>query len=532
MRYFSFDSKVLKSLSLLILISIFSVSGCNNDTFIEAQTPPEEPNTVLEAPTLDMAPNASTPLAGLLELLTSGLSRVSITVSDGTEEFSIDFDELISDHAHPVLGFKPDRDYTVTVEVFGEEGEQLIEPAVFQVTTPQLPLDFPVISVTSTPELMEPGVTLFEAAGYLIAVDAQGDVCWYHDIEFPLSFGDRDVRRIKNGNLLLLAPRERVIELDMLGNAVNIWHSAGSSIGDPGSIPVDALTFHHEVFEMESGNFLVLSVEFRTLFDYPTSVTDPFAPLGTAIVVGDVVVEFTPDGTVVNEWSMLDLLDPYRINYSSLLGLYDSLYEGVFGMAEPTRDWSHGNAVIHDTSDDSIIVSFRHQDAVIKFSRQTGELIWILGPHENWDPEIFGKYLLTPLSNHEFFFQYHQHAPDITDQGTFLIYDNGNNRASPFDQRLPDSQNFSRAVEYAINAETKEVDIVWEYGQFEEDLYTFFIGDADFMPQTGNAMITFGGTQPAHIIEVTRTTPAVKVFDLSLESNFTYRSERLESLYP
>jgi len=29
-----------------------------------------------------------------------------------------------------------------------------------------------------------------------------------------------------------------------------------------------------------SGNLLVLSVEFRTIMDYPTSVSDPFAPLG------------------------------------------------------------------------------------------------------------------------------------------------------------------------------------------------------------------------------------------------------------
>ena len=114
-----------------------------------------------------------------------------------------------------------------------------------------------------------------------------------------------------------------------------------------------------------------------------------------------------------------------------------------------------------------------------------------------------------------------------------MIFDNGNNRASPFDAILPDADNFSRAVEYSIDADTKEVELVWEYGQFEEEtLYTFFIGDADYMPLTGNALITFGGTQPARLIEVTRTTPAIKVFDLALPGNFSYRSERLPSLYP
>lgn len=526
MRDYLYKNLLFSNLVLLILISFFSVSGCYNSSTSNG-------NVATNAPSLTMAPNASTPLAGLLELQTSGLSRVSIVVSDGIDQWNKDFEEFNTVHSLPVLGFKPGRAHTVTVSVLDEEGNDVIEPVVFDVTTNPLPEGFPEISVTSTPELMEPGVTLFEAAGYLVAVNETGDVVWYHQIQFQVGFLDRDVRRMMNGNLLLLLPRNRIVELDMLGNVVNLWHSSGSFDGDPGSIPVDTLAFHHEVFEMQSGNLLVLSVEFRTIMDYPTSVFDPFAPLGLAIVAGDVIVEFAPDGTIVNQWKLLDMLDPFRINYSSLLGLYDAFYESVFGDPLETRDWSHGNAVVHDPSDDSIVVSLRHQDAVVKFSRQSGELKWILGPHENWDMEQFGEFLLTPLSDEEFFFQFHQHAPDITDEGTMIVYDNGNNRASPFDPILPGSANFSRAVEYQINELTKEVEIVWEYGQFEDEtLFTFFIGDADYMPMTGNAMITFGGIQPARIIEVTRTTPAQKVFDLTLFENFTYRSERLQSLYP
>jgi len=532
MRYSIHSHKILRNLLLLLFIGFFSISGCNNNSTSDG-IGNNDINVVTKQPVLTMAPNASTPLAALLELKTSGLSRVSINVSDGIDQWSEDFEELNSNHSLPVLGFKANRVHTVTVRVLDIDGIDLIEPVVFDVITDPLPEAFPQISVTSIPELMEPGVTLFEASGYLIAVNEIGEVVWYHDIQFFSGNLDRDVRRMNNGNLLLLLPRGRIVELDMLGNIINMWHPSGSEEGDPGSIAVDTLAFHHEVSEMQSGNLLVLSVEFRRFSDYPTSAFDPFAPTDSAIVAGDVIVEFAPDGTVVNEWSLLDMLDPFRINYSSLLGIYDDFLESVIGAPVETRDWSHGNAVIHDPSDDSIIVSLRHQDAVVKFSRQTGELIWILGPHENWDLEEFGQFLLTPQSDEEFFFQYHQHAPDITDEGTYIIYDNGNNRASPFDPTLPDSENFSRAVEYNINKFTKEVEIVWEYGQFEdESLYTFFIGDADYQPMTGNVLITFGGTQPARLIEVTRTTPALKVFDLSLSENFTYRSERLPSLYP
>jgi len=169
-----------------------------------------------------MAPNASTPLAGLLELQTSDISRVSIVVSDGIDQWNKDFEEFNTDHSLPVLGFKPGRAHTVTVSVLNEEGNDLIEPIVFEVTTNPLPEGFPEINVTSTPELMEPGVTLFEAAGFLVAVNETGEIVWYHQIQFQNGFLDRDVRRIMNGNLLLLLPRNRIVELDMLGNAVNI----------------------------------------------------------------------------------------------------------------------------------------------------------------------------------------------------------------------------------------------------------------------------------------------------------------------
>jgi arylsulfate sulfotransferase len=261
MRNSIYKNLLFSNLVLLLFVSFLSISGCNNNTTSGVNV--VDVNTVTKQPVLIMAPNASTPLAGLLELQTSDLSRVSIVVSDGIDQWNKDFDEFNTDHSLPVLGFKPGRNYTVTVRVLDIDGVDLIEPAVFEVTTNPLPENFPEINVTSTPELMEPGVTLFEAAGFLVAVNETGEVVWYHQIQFQGGFLDRDVRRMMNGNLLLLLPRNRIVELDMLGNIINLWHSAGSFEGDEGSIPVDTLAFHHEVFEMQSGNLLVLSVEFR-----------------------------------------------------------------------------------------------------------------------------------------------------------------------------------------------------------------------------------------------------------------------------
>jgi hypothetical protein len=248
------------------------------------------------------------------------------------------------------------------------------------------------------------------------------------------------------------------------------------------------------------------------------------------------------DGEVLRVWPLVDILDPTRIGYDSL----NSTPQGL--------DWVHTNAVLHDPSDDSIIVSVRHQDAVIKFSRSSGDLKWILGPHENW-PAAFQPYLLTPVGT-PFAWQYHQHAPMITAEGTLLLFDNGNHRASPFDGTtpLPDADSVSRAVEYAIDEAAMEVRQVWQFGDGASPrLYSRFVGDADSLANTGNILVTHGGLgnidgartseiglgySATRIMEVTRAAPAEVVFDMLLfnpdpaRAITAYRSDRIASLYP
>ena len=166
----------------------------------------------------------------------------------------------------------------------------------------------------------------------------------------------------------------------MLGNTVAEWNAIGHDPElEPDAIPVDTDSFHHEVYELPDGDaadFLVLSSELRTLPDYPLNETSPTQTESEARVMGDVIVAFRRDGTVVQEWKVLDILDPYRISHDSLDPEWQLVYDG------DTRDWSHGNAVILDPTDGNLIVSLRNQDAVVKIDRETGELVWILGAPE------------------------------------------------------------------------------------------------------------------------------------------------------
>ena len=135
----------------------------------------------------------------------------------------------------------------------------------------------------------------------------------------------------------------------------------------------------------------------------------------------------------------------------------------------------------------------------------------------------------------------------ITSDGTIVLFDNGNFRHRPFDGLV--DQNYSRAVEYSIDPGRMTVSEVWSWGGPGDELYfSAALGDANWLPKTGNVLVTDGFrvdpgpplSRYARLVEVTRTKPAQKVFEIILKDpkGFesvgwrVYRSERLPSLYP
>ena len=534
---------------LILCIALGLTSGCAPDTI---------PPRLLAEPTLTHDVNGSAPLTALIEFATDEPAFVTLHIDDGETLQSVTFDEAETDHSVWVLGLRPERRHTISIELADSAANQSARDHTFEIETAPLPDDFPPIQVLfAEPERMEPGVTLFNANfapsgeyGYLVAVDPNGGVIWYSRTDSRTD----DVRRISSGNLLYLASGNAgesvMVEVDMLGNVVNQWYAAGlGQVGADGAVPVDVDTFHHEVYELPSENLLTLSTELREFDSYPTSEDDSGVPTERASVVGDVVVEFSRTGRIVNEWALLDLLDPYRIGYGSLGGGWNAAYGNPDG---GTRDWAHGNAVIYDENDDALIVSLRTQDAIVKMSRRTGDLSWILGTHNGWNAD-WNNYLLSPEGDFEW--QYHQHAPMLTPTGNILLFDNGTFRARPFNDRMAAADSYSRVVEYEVDEELKRVSQVWAHeGRGDERFYSGAFGDADWLPISGNVLMTdggritgaegrssddfFNGQVWARIVEATHTTPAEKVFEITVRDEsrasggwYVTRSERLPSLY-
>ena len=357
--------------------------------------------------------------------------------------------------------------------------------------------DLPPLRIeTCIPERREPGTMVFNvrpgggadltgADGWFIGVNREGN--------FPLNlkFDDpaQDSCALANGNIMFsLTGAGLILEVARSGEAVRQWHIAGKwqdKTPPAGSIEIDVPLTHHRINMFANGNLLLMTAEVREIADWPMRDDDPDAPRGTARVVGDIILEVSPEGDILNRWAMLDILDPHRLSYGGC-----SAYWHQRGIPD-SNDWCHANAVFHDASDDTIMVSLRTQDCIVKFSRETGHIKWILGDPGNWRAPWSDK-LLTPVG--DLAWQYHQHDCSVTPTGTILCFDNGNNRAMPFDTKMPDSESYSRIVEFAVDDSAMEVRQVWSYGDGAgEKLYGCYQGGAYRLPQTGNTFMNYGG---------------------------------------
>ena len=482
------------------------------------------------------------PLGVAVEVNTDEPARLSVEIADdaGVDRLELD-GEPGTEHVVPLVGLRPGRTHSVTFIATDAAGNADRAPPLIVETDP-LPDDFPPLETTvSRPERMEPGWTLLNVYrwgdegndpnfGLLVAVDATGEVVWYYRADHTIM----QAIPLANGNLLYMASLDGVwgilVEIDLLGNVVRRWHSRAAAGRAPaGSILVDTDSLHHEIIELPSGNLVALSSEVRSYDDYPTSDEDADAPRETRDVIGDVIVEFTPDGTILAEWPLLDAVDPYRISYGSLgTGFWEDTYLALGHPTGEAADWAHANALAHDPVDDAFVVSLRHQDAQVKVDRN-GAARWILGPHGGWD-EPWHDRLLEPQGDLEW--PFHGHGVEVTPDGSILLFDNGNNRALPFDEPMAAEDSYSRAVEFEVDEEAMTVRQAWAYpGPGAERFYSSFLSDADRLPQTGNVLITDGArTRPvetedgetedrrwARIVEVTRDEAAEVVFELTID---------------
>jgi Arylsulfotransferase (ASST) len=297
------------------------------------------------------------------------------------------------------------------------------------------------------PQLAFRGYTLFSTFGQrALLMDMQGRFVheWNHER------GITNAELLPNGNLITMAmPSTEVqgqrglngqaaacYELDWDGNIV--WEYT-----DP--------WMHHDYQRLPNGNTLIIKWDElpkrkvkQIRGGYHADGDDPNSMLG------DVVIEVSPQGKIVRRWLSWNELDPKIDEICPL---------------EHRREWTHANSIATSPKGDWLI-SFRSTSTLVQVNPRSGKIKW-----------RFRDDMVR-----------HQHDAKFTREGTITVFDNGVHRKGI---------EYSRAIE--IDPKTRK--IIWEYADNPPfSLYTLMGGCVDRLPN-GNTLIT--ETAKGHFLEVT-----------------------------
>ena len=480
--------------------------------------------STLEDPYVNVDPYDRSPLTALIIFNTKEDATVSFTVKGKTSDVNIShtLDEERKRHVIPVVGLYPDTENEVNLIVTKENGEK-VEKKV-SIETEKLPDKLPEIEIIeSDPSLMDnqTGTLNFAipSTKHPYGYDKHGDIRWYGSM-----YNSHVLNEMENGHLMYLSKDDnggpaynRLFETDYLGklyNAFQISEEAAETEGEGD----EATLIHHDLAELPSGNLLL-------------TVND-----GEGEYVEDTMIEIERDsGEVVKK---IDLKDLFPDTAYEDYGLEDEDEEEGEEVDEEDElvDWFHQNSVVYHEPDDSIIISGRHQDTVMKIDYETEEIEWILSAPDNWDEEM-EQYLVEGTGD-DFEYTGGQHnatvLPDQDDNPDtidILVYDNNIHITHGENDK---SKAYSGAIQYRINEKEKTAEVIWKYGEERgEELFTAIIGSAMYLPDTGNRLIGFGHVnkgENSHLVEVSDEEEGQVAFEARIsdfpDSAWAYRGKR------
>ena len=320
-------------------------------------------------------------------------------------------------------------------------------------------------------------------------VDTKGDYRWYlftnpiYSLDSLYYGGDMMGFRQNKDGAFTWGYGQRYVKYDLMGR--EIWNRR---------LPISYNDFSHSLDPAQNGHFFLRVASSNVKLANGQNVR----------TVRDVIAEVDHDGYVVDEFRLFDILDPYRsdvikaldqgavclnidaskagktLSEEDIRKLNESDHYGDIAGTGIGRNWAHVNSVDYDPTDDSIIISSRHQSAIIKIGRDK-KVKWILGAPRGWKGEFAGK-VLKPVD--------HQGKPiactDATCEGGFdwtwtqhtafridakskpgvvylTAFDNGDARG--MEQPALPEMKYSRAVVYKVDEKAGTVDQVWTFGE-------------------------------------------------------------------
>lgn len=463
---------------------------------------------------IEKDPYDANPLSALLLFQTDQAMKVELEVVGKDEETAIknSFDDYTTEHSIPVLGLYADTENEVSVTLTDEAGNQVEKTVTIKTGT--LPESIAKIEVKEADtQKMSLGTSeltfVVPSTKRAYAFDANGDVRWY-----STRYDSHIFKELNNGNLLYLTKESNdadtynvLLETDYLGKIYKRYDfSSSSAANDTGKTEGEMTVVHHDGIELPNGNLLL------TVNDGSKYIEDTMIELNRET------------GEIEKTIDLKDLLP------ESFYEEYDST-----SREDGKIDWFHQNSIEYDEADNSIIISGRHQDTIMKIDYETEEIIWIMGDSSGW-PEEYQAYFLTG----DVKASGGQHAaivlPDQDNDAatTDILYYDNNISVTRGDEA--ESEKYSEARQVRINEEEMTIEEVWSFGEdLGTDYYTKIIGSARYLSRTGNRLVNFGYRdegETSSIMEVTEEGEVVLNVDLTdfPTSAWAYRAERF-SLY-
>ena len=348
-----------------------------------------------------------------------------------------------------------------------------------------------------------------------MVIDTKGEIRWFlypegiYNVDSLYDGGIMMGLRQNEDGALTWGYGQHYVKYDIMGR--EIWNRR---------LPYGYNDFSHSMDAAQNGHYFLRVASSNLLRSDGRNVR----------TVRDMIVEVDQNGNVVDEWRLWEILDPYRdtaikaldqgavcLNIDPKLAgqtlsaedLQKLDQEGQFGDivgTGPGRNWAHVNSVDYDPTDDSIIISSRHQCAVIKIGRDH-KVKWILGAPRGWKAP-WSEVLLTPVDaagkplkcgdasceGTNFDWTWTQHTAFRIDSKS----DNNTLYLSVFDQPpLPDMK-YSRAVIYKIDQQKRTVEQIWEYGKEQgHDWYSPVTSLVEYMPDK-DSIVTYAATAGAN----------------------------------
>lgn len=500
---YELNNSLFKQSIILFMIWIVAVS-CGNRQNITFTKVPMVKNNLNEAVPLSFFVDFET-----AQTYDSVCFNVSETKRNTTLYYGL---ENKMNAGYLIVMMRPNKEHLINIQIKkNDRWTSVTHDLTYK--TPSLPRDeilFPKIAITKSnnavpyeqltlfnprrrlPSTLPRSNELNKSFGMLVVVNQNGEVLWYYKTNSRIS----DFDMLPNGNISYMTQDNRVVEIDFAGNTIQSWYASNRpEEKDEQAIPVEALTFHHDVSLLPSGNRLILSTEIREINNYYTSELDELAPRKRQKVMGDVVLEFSPTGKIVHRWSAFDHLPVMRIGYETFSRYWER--RGFPGII----DWSHANAIVPLPDEEAYLINFRYQSAMIKVNKSTGEIEWIFAEPTGWGEELQHKLLEIPEEG----WNWHQHSPRFTSNGNLLFFNNNNFQARPFDKTKSLVESPSYVVEYLINEVEKTVERVWtSKNQDEYQVVSIAMGRVSELPKSGNILACYGALLPNdHFNEMT-----------------------------